>query len=58
MYGLMDVFTCVFICVECLPLRLFMLYHRRYTKGTRAHTHRELIRKWLWEPKGSSLEYI
>ena len=27
------------------------------TKGTRAHTHRELIRKWLWEPKGSSLEY-
>jgi len=28
------------------------------TKGTRAHTHRELIRTWLWEPKGSSLEYI
>jgi len=28
------------------------------TKGTRAHTHRELIRKWLWEPMGSSLEYI
>jgi len=28
------------------------------TKETRAHTHRELIRKWLWEPKGSSLEYI
>jgi len=22
------------------------------TKGTRAHTHRELIRTWLWEPKG------
>jgi len=22
------------------------------------HTHRELIREWLWEPKGSSLEYI
>jgi len=29
-----------------------------YTKGTRAHTHRELIREWLGEPKGSSLEYI
>jgi len=29
-----------------------------YTKGTRARTHRELIREWLWEPKGSSLEYI
>ena len=28
------------------------------TKGTRAHTHRELIRKWLWEPEGSSLENI
>jgi len=28
------------------------------TKGTRAHTHRKLIREWLWEPKGSSLEYI
>jgi len=27
-------------------------------KGTRAHTHRELIREWLWELKGSSLEYI
>ena len=27
------------------------------TKGTRAHTHRELIRKWLWEPKGSSLHH-
>jgi len=22
-----------------------------YTKGTRAHTHRELIREWLWEPR-------
>jgi len=29
-----------------------------YTNGTRAHTHRELILEWLWEPKGSSLEYI
>jgi len=29
-----------------------------YTKSTRAHTHRELIREWLWEPKGSSLGYI
>ena len=27
------------------------------TKGTRAHTHRELIREWLWEPKGSSLDF-
>jgi len=25
------------------------------TKGTRAHTHRELIREWLWETKGSFL---
>ena len=25
---------------------------------TRAHTHTELIRERLWEPKGSSLEYI
>jgi len=29
-----------------------------YIKGTRAHTHRELIREWLWGPKGSSLEFI
>jgi len=29
-----------------------------YTKGTRAHTHRVLIREWLGEPKGRSLEYI
>jgi len=27
-----------------------------HTKGTRAHTHRELIRVWLWEPTGSSLK--
>jgi len=26
-----------------------------YTKGKRAHTHRELIRELLWEPTGSSL---
>jgi len=31
------------------------VYH---TKGTRAHTYKKLIRKWLGEPKGSSLEYI
>jgi len=29
-----------------------------YTKGTRAHTHRELIREWLWKPKGSSSHYL
>jgi len=29
-----------------------------YTKRTRAHTHRALIREWLWDPKGDSLEYI
>jgi len=28
-----------------------------YTKE-QAHTHKELIREWLWEPTGSSLEYI
>ena len=36
-------------------------YHRRfiiYTKSTRAHTHRELIREWRWEPTRSSLGYI
>jgi len=27
------------------------------TKRTRAHPHRELIREWLCEPTGSSLEY-
>jgi len=29
-----------------------------YKGDTSTHTHRELIREWLWEPKGSSLEYI
>jgi len=29
-----------------------------YTKGTFANTHRELIREWLWEPNGGSLNYI
>ena len=41
-------------------LRMHTVYSQMVynTKGTRAHTHSELIRKWLWEPKGSSLEYI
>ena len=29
-----------------------------YTKGTRAHTHRELIREWLWETTDNSRGYI
>jgi len=29
-----------------------------YAKKTRAHTHKELIREWIWEPTGSSLNYI
>ena len=29
-----------------------------YTKGTRAHTQRELIREWLIEPTGGSLDDI
>ena len=39
---------------------VFILYSTdsSYTKGTRAHTHRELIREWLRESKGSSLDYI
>jgi len=36
----------------------FLFTEGSYTKGTRAHTHREQIREWLWEPKGSFLEYI
>ena len=35
---------------DCLSRRSQTVYN---TKGTRAHTHREVIRKWLWEPKGS-----
>jgi len=34
---------------------LYMYTDGLYTKSTRAHTHRELIREWLWDPKGSSL---
>jgi len=29
-----------------------------YTKGTRAHTHSELIRGWWWQPKRSDPLYI
>ena len=29
-----------------------------YSKGTRAHTHRELSREWLWGAEGRSLEYV
>jgi len=37
---------------------VYACIHRRFTKGTRAHTRRELIREWLWEPKESSRVYI
>jgi len=33
----------------CVGVLLFTTVYN--TKGTRAHTHRELIRKWLWEPE-------
>jgi len=39
-------------------IRTYVFTDGLCTKGTRAHTHRELIREWLSEPKGSSLEYI
>ena len=55
MYMHIDVCVCVCLYIYTPPLFSQMVYN---TKGTRAHTHRELIREWLWEPKGSSLEYI
>jgi len=36
----------------------FLFTHGLYTEEIHVHTHRELIREWLWEPKGSCLEYI
>jgi len=48
-----SVCVCVCVCV-CDLLNVLQTV---YTKGTRAHTHRELIREWLWEPKGNSLVY-
>ena len=41
---------------RCKKVKIFI--DGLYTTGTRAHTHRELIHAWLWEPKGSSFEYI
>jgi len=49
------------VCVgECRNVLIISLQFTDdlYTKGTRAHMPRELIREWLWEPKGSSFEYI
>jgi len=34
-------------------LHIYLCRDGLYTKGTRAHTHRELIREWLWESKGN-----
>jgi len=50
-------FTCARVNLNPITESVFLqtVYN---TKGTRAHTHRELIREWLWEPKGSSLEYF
>jgi len=47
------------ICMQtCMHVYIYRYTDVFYTKGTRAHTHRELIREWLWARKGSSLEYI
>jgi len=40
-------------------LEFTLLIHRRFViQRGHAHTHRELIRELIWEPKGSSLAYI
>jgi len=60
------VFTGLSMRLSVLSLYIYSHPHTTYlysqtvynTKGSRAHTHKELIREWLWEPKGSSLEYI
>jgi len=43
-----------------IDIHRYLFIHRRFIvqRGTRAHTRRELIRAWLWEPKGISLEYL
>ena len=46
---LLDTHVCIFIDLFTDGL---------YTEGTRAHTQRELIRKWLWESNGGFLAYI
>ena len=48
----------VSICV-CARARIHTHTHTdgSYTKGARAHAHRELIRVWLCEPIWSSLEF-
>jgi len=53
-----QIFTDIHVCI-CMYLYISPMYtDALYTKGTRAHTHRELIREWLWKLKGRSLEYI
>jgi len=41
--------------VNLTPVRKPILTDGVYTKISRAHTHMELIREWLWESKWSFL---
>ena len=50
--------TCMHACMytrthTCIDTCIHAYTDGVYTKGTRAHTHREPIREWLWEPKGA-----
>ena len=40
------------------PKSLYTFTDGYYTKSTRAHTHRELIRPWLWEPKAHTHMHV
>jgi len=57
-YVYTHIYTFIYICIY-IHVYMYIVYtDGSYTKGTRAHTHRELIREWLWEPKGTPLGYI
>jgi len=57
MYSLIDRYA-IYVFSQTCRFYVYIHIDGLYTKGTRAHTHRELVREWLWEPKGSFLECI
>jgi len=62
-YKHIQIFIYLYICIYIYTYIHVYIYTHIYKyicmhTDTRAHTHRELIREWLWEPKESPLGCI
>jgi len=57
-FSLTTGFAGALIRLCCLALHEWIYVYTQTVYIQRGHEHRELIREWHWEPRGSSLECI